>query len=183
MRSIRFFSLTVGLFLALLAPLDGFAQTQPTPQTPPIKDGATVHLEYTLTDQAGTVIETNKGKTPLVFTQGSGQIIPGLSKALLGMHEGETKQVTVPPEEAYGQPNPGALREVPRDRVPKDVEVGSRLVGQTQTGQPIQAIVKEIKEQVVVLDFNHPMAGKTLIFDIKVLTVETPKAAETPKAN
>ena len=176
MRSLRFFSLTLGFFLAFLAPLEGFAQTQPAPQTSLIKDGVTVHLEYTLTDEVGAVIESNKGKTPLVVTQGNGQVIPGLEKALLGMREGEIKHVTVPPEEAYGKLDPEAVREVPRDRVPKDIEVGSRLVGRAPTGQPIQAVVKEIKEQVVVLDFNHPMAGKTLIFDIKVLSVETPKA-------
>jgi|SRR3990172_4117716 len=183
MCSTRLFCLALGFSFAILAPLCGFAQTQPAPETAPVKDGVTVHLEYTLKDEAGKIVESNKGGTPLVFTHGNGQIIPGLEKALLGMREGETKHVTVPPEDAYGQPDPTRVHEVSRERVPKEIKVGSSLVGQTSTGQPILAVVKEIKEQVVVLDFNHPMAGKTLIFDIKVLSVEPPKAADPPKPN
>lgn len=162
------------LFASL--PVEGSAQAQPAPQLLAIKDGVVVSMEYTLTDESGKVIQSNKEKEPLVFAQGRGQIIPGLAKALVGMREGETKHVTVPPEEAYGPPNPAAVIEVPRNQVPPNASVGGVLMGQNQRGQPVQAVVKEIKETVVVLDLNHPLAGKTLIFDIKILSVAQPKA-------
>ena len=164
------------IFLALLSLFEGPAQAQPAAQPLAIKDGVAVSMEYTLTDESGKVIQSNKDKEPLVFTQGSGQIIPGLAKALVGMREGETKHVTVPPEEAYGPPNPAAVIEVPRNQVPPNASVGGVLMGRNQRGQPVQAVVKEIKETVVVLDLNHPLAGKTLIFDVKILSVSPPKA-------
>ncbi len=122
------------------------------------------------------MLDTNKGKDPLIFTHGRGQIIPGLEKALLGMKQGETKHVTVPPAEAYGAKDPQAMIELPKDRVPPDVVVGAQLTGRNQNGQPVRAVVKEIKEKSVLLDFNHPLAGTTLIFDIKVLSVTPAKA-------
>ena len=163
------------IVVPLFAASQGSAQTQPATQTSPIEDGSLVHLEYTLTDDGRKLIESNKGKDPLVYTQGRGQIIHGLEKALLGMHEGETKHVTVPPEEAYGAKDPQAIIELPKERVPPDVVVGAQLTGRNQNGQPIRALVKEIKEISVVLDFNHPLAGKTLIFDITVLSVTPAK--------
>ena len=172
MHSTRTSSTALLLLIALFFACVGFAQAE---EAPPIAKGTVVHLEYTLTDDSGKVIDSNKGKNPLVYTQGSGQIIPGLDKALLGMHEGETKQVTVPPEEAYGANDPRAVMEVSKDRVPSNVQVGTWLQGRNQNGQPIQALVKEIKEQVVILDFNHPLAGKTLNFDIKILSVTRAK--------
>ncbi len=163
------------LFSVLLFALQASAETQPAVKTSPIEKGSVVHLEYTLTDDRGKVIDSNKDKNPLVLTQGRGQIISGLEKALLGMHAGETKHVTVLPEEAYGTQDPKAVLELPKDRVPPGAKVGTWLRGQNQNGQQIQALVKEFKENIVVLDLNHPLAGKTLIFDIKVLSVTPAK--------
>ncbi len=174
MNSIRTFIAPM-ILAALLFGYEASAQTQPDAKTSPIEEGSVVRLEYTLTDDGGKVIDSNKDKDPLVFTQGRGQIIRGLEKALLGMHEGETKHVTVPPEEAYGIQDPKAVLELPKDRVPPDVKVGTWLRGRNQNGQHIQALVKEIKENIVVLDLNHPMAGKTLSFDVKVLSVTPAK--------
>ena len=98
--------------LTIVVPLFAASQGSAQTQSPEIGDGAVVHLEYILTDDGGKVIESNKGKDPLVYTQGRGQIIHGLEKALLGMHEGETKHVTVPPEEAYGAKDPQAIIEL-----------------------------------------------------------------------
>lgn len=178
----------LALMALVLIPLwTGTAQAQP--QSPPptksqpqkealaIQDGSKVHLEYTLSDDKGKLLETNKGKEPLIYTQGQQQIIPGLEKALVGMHVGESKRVAVPPEQAYGPINPNATAEVPKERIPPDaLKVGAELVSQTKTGQVMQVRVKEIKEKTVVLDLNHPLAGKTLVFDVKVLNVLSSKA-------
>jgi FKBP-type peptidyl-prolyl cis-trans isomerase SlyD len=132
-------------------------------------------LEYTTTDEAGKVLDSNKGKAPLTFTEGRHQIIRGLEKALVGMHPGEEKQVTVKPADAYGEPNPTAVLEVPKERVPAaDLRVGKELIARNQTGQRRIVTVKEIKEKTVILDLNHPLAGKTLVFDVKVVGVTPP---------
>jgi FKBP-type peptidyl-prolyl cis-trans isomerase SlyD len=142
--------------------------------TPAVQDGAKVQLEYTLSDGAGTVLDTNKDKEPITYTQGSRQIIPGLEKALDGMRAGDEKKVTLEPAEAYGEVNPGAVAEVPREQLPPDpLQVGMQLIAEGQAGRRIVRI-KEIKENTVVLDLNHPLAGKTLSFDVKVIRVELP---------
>ena len=142
-----------------------------------VKTGSTVSLEYTLSDDKGKMIESNKGKEPLSYTQGQGQIIPGLEKELMGMAVGGTKKVKVKPEDAYGPVDPKALREIPKANVPAEaLKVGTTLTARNPQGQSIPVRVHEIKEKTVVMDFNHPLAGKTLSFDVKVLDV---KAAET----
>jgi FKBP-type peptidyl-prolyl cis-trans isomerase SlyD len=91
------------------------------------------------------------------------------------MKVGEEKRVTVPPEEAYGAIDPAAVTEVPRDRVPPEaLVVGTRLSGQTQSGREMPVRVREIKDATVVLDLNHPLAGRTLVFDVRVLLIEPP---------
>ena len=138
-----------------------------------IKDGSVVSLEYTLSDEKGQVMDTNKDKQPMVFTQGGHQIIPGLERELTGMKVGDTKKVQVKPEDAYGPVNPGAFQEVPKDKLPPEaLKVGTILTAQGPQGQPIPVRVHEIKESTVIVDFNHPMAGKTLFFDIKILGVK-----------
>ncbi len=142
---------------------------------PVIQNGSTVQLEYTLTDKDGKVIDTNKGQEPLTYTQGEGQIIPGLEKALKGLHAGDQKHVVIPPEEAYGPVKPEAVIEVPKERIPADSQkVGTRLMARNQqgNGSPIPILVKEVKDKTIVLDANHPLAGKTLTFDVKIVKVD-----------
>ncbi len=142
-----------------------------------IKSGSTVSLEYTLSDEKGKMIESNKGKGPLNYVQGRGQLIPGLEKELMGMAVGGTKKVKVKPEDAYGPVNPKAFQEIPKANIPVEaLKVGTTLVARNPQGQSTPARVHEIKEKTVVMDFNHPLAGKTLSFDVKVLDV---KVAET----
>lgn len=142
-----------------------------------VSDGKTVSMEYTLTLENKEVLDTNVGGEPLTFTQGSHEIIPGLETALTGMKAGESKQVTVTPEQAYGEVNPKALQEVPIDQIPPDArKVGVQLQGKDGQGRMVHPKVAEVKEQVVVLDFNHPLAGKTLYFDVKILDVQTAAA-------
>ncbi|PTL37049.1 peptidylprolyl isomerase [Candidatus Methylomirabilis limnetica] len=175
------------MILALTASLSGCSpgsgsSTVP-PETAPVKatktgdlaieNGSTVKLEYALTDDKGTLLDTNKGKEPLAYTHGQGQIIPGLEKALIGLRTGDAKHVVIRPEEAYGPIRPEAVVEVPKERIPEKLQtVGAHLVAQRKDGQPMQAFVKEVKEKTVVLDTNHPLAGKILTFDVTIVGVE-----------
>jgi FKBP-type peptidyl-prolyl cis-trans isomerase SlyD len=141
---------------------------------PAIKEGSRVGLEYTLTDDAGKVLDSNKGQEPFTYTQGARQIVPGLESALSGLRAGDVKQVTVKPEEGYGKVDPKAVMEVGRERVPADVKVGSELTGRGANGETRAVRVKELKDKSVVLDLNHPLAGKTLLFDVRILSVDGP---------
>jgi FKBP-type peptidyl-prolyl cis-trans isomerase SlyD len=139
-----------------------------------IREGSRVALEYTLSDETGSVIESNKGKQPMSYIPGKGQIIPGLEKELSGMKVGEEKKIQVKPEDGYGPVNPEAFQEVPKDKLPPEaLKVGTMLMAQGPQGQGIPARVHEVKDTTVIMDFNHPMAGKTLSFDIKVSEVQS----------
>ena len=141
-----------------------------------IREGSQVALEYTLSDEAGTVIESNKGKQPMSYIHGKSQIIPGLEKELSGMKVGEEKKILVKPEDGYGPVNPDAFQEVPKDKLPPEaLKVGTMLMAQGPQGQGIPVRVHEIKDTTVIMDFNHPMAGKTLSFDVKVSEIKTPE--------
>jgi FKBP-type peptidyl-prolyl cis-trans isomerase SlyD len=143
--------------------------------SPAIVDGSRVQLEYTLKEASGEVLDSNKGGTPLTYVQGEHKIMPVIERALQGMRTGEEKQVTVPPEDGYGAVDPGAQTEVPKNAVPPAAHtVGSQLTAETSSGQTRLVRVKEIKEDTVVLDLNHPLAGKTLQIDVRVLGVEPP---------
>ncbi|HXV80291.1 MAG TPA: peptidylprolyl isomerase [Candidatus Binatia bacterium] len=146
-----------------------------------VKNGSVVSLQYTLSSEDGKTIESNKGKTPLKYTHGSRQIVPGLEKELAGMKVGEEKRVTVTPEEGYGPVNPNGFQEFPKEKIPSEgLKVGTVLMAKGPQGQQVPVRVHEIKEKTVVLDLNHPMAGKTLVFDVKVLDIQ-PAAAQPSK--
>ena len=165
----------IGLTLALALGA-AEAQEKETAASPAIENGAKVQLEYTLKDDGGKVLYSNKGRDPLTYTQGQKQIIPGLEQALNGMRAGDEKMVTVKPADAYGEVNPNAVTEVPKEMLPPDsLKVGTELVAQSQGGDRRIVRIKEIREKTVVIDLNHPLAGKTLFFDVKVLGVDPPK--------
>jgi FKBP-type peptidyl-prolyl cis-trans isomerase SlyD len=139
-----------------------------------VKEGSIVALEYTLTDESGKVIESSEGKSPMVYVHGQGQIMPGLEKALTGMKVGEQKTVVVRPEEGYGPVNPQAFQEVPRENFPAEgLKVGMTLMARGKDGVPIRIRVREIKDKTVVVDLNHPLAGKTLTFKVKISEIKT----------
>ena len=151
------------------------------PNSNVIRHGSMVSLEYTLTSDDGQFTESNKGKEPLRYVDGRDQIIPGLEKALEGLPAGAEKKVTVKPEDAYGQVDPKNFQEVPKENVPPDsLQVGTTLVAQNAQGQQFPVRVHEIREKTVVMDMNHPLAGKTLVFDVKILEVKPPE--EQPAA-
>lgn len=138
-----------------------------------VKSGDTVRIHYTGTLTDGSTFDSSAGRDPLEFTVGSGQIIPGLDKAMPGMEVGEKKQVTVPADEAYGQPNPAAQQAVPRAEIPDHIplDLGTQLQVQTPDGQAMQVTVVQVTDQEVTLDANHPLAGKDLTFDIELVEI------------
>jgi FKBP-type peptidyl-prolyl cis-trans isomerase SlyD len=146
-----------------------------------VKDGTVVSLQYTLSGEDGKTIESNKGKDPLKYTHGNNQIVPGLEKELAGMKMGEEKRVKVKPEEGYGAVDPKGFQEFPKDKIPSEgLKVGAVLMARGPQGQQVPVRVHEIKEKTVVLDLNHPMAGKTLVFDVKVLDIQ-PASSQPPQ--
>jgi FKBP-type peptidyl-prolyl cis-trans isomerase SlyD len=150
-----------------------YAQTAAKPETV-VQTGSDVAFDYTLTDESGTVIDSSKGKQPMHYIHGQGQIIPGLEKELAGMAVGGEKKVTVKPEDGYGPINPQAFQEIPKEKLPADaLKVGTMLMAQGPQGQGVPVRVHEIKENTVIMDFNHPLAGKTLSFDIKITDIKS----------
>lgn len=143
-------------------------------------NGKQVSLEYTLTLEDKSKVDSNVGKEPLVVVLGEHQIIPGLEKQLVGMKTGENKRIEVTPEEAYGPVDPQKRQEVDKTKIPEEArKIGAKLTGQTPDGKMVFAQVSEIKDNTIVLDLNHPLAGKKLFFDVKMLKVEeAPKKTE-----
>ena len=138
------------------------------------KPGSTVSIHYTGTLADGTTFDSSKGRDPLTFRMGEGQIIPGLEAALAGMTAGEVKTVTIPSEQAYGAHNPDAVQQVPRDAVPDHIplDLGTQLQVQTQDGRAVPVVVTDVTAEEVTLDANHPLAGKDLTFAVEVVGVE-----------
>jgi FKBP-type peptidyl-prolyl cis-trans isomerase SlyD len=107
----------------------------------------------------------------LTFTQGAHQIIRGVETAVEGMTVGQAKQVIVTPADGYGSRDLTALHELPKHKVPEGIKIGTQLRGKDADGRVVQPVVKQITDNTVLLDFNHPLAGKTLFFDVKVVDV------------
>ncbi len=126
-----------------------------------------------MNSEDGSIFDSSisEGREPLVATLGQGQLIPGFEKGLLEMQEGDKKTVTIPHLEAYGVIRNELIAEVPKDRVPENVEAGQMLQTMTQQG-PMNVIVKEVNEDHVVLDANHPLAGKDLTFELELISIK-----------
>jgi FKBP-type peptidyl-prolyl cis-trans isomerase SlyD len=135
-----------------------------------VTHGAVVAMNYTLTDDDGELIDSSQ--EPLVYLHGYGNIIPGLEKGLEGTEPGQRHTVVVEPAEAYGETDPGAIITVPSETVPEGVELtpGMVVVGDTPSG-PIQLTVREVNEDNIVVDGNHPLAGKRLHFEVEIVEV------------
>jgi FKBP-type peptidyl-prolyl cis-trans isomerase SlyD len=138
-----------------------------------ITSGKKVSIEYTLTLGNEEVVDTNVGGEPLTYVHGSNEIIPGLENAMEGMEIGDTKHATVEPEDGYGTVIQEAITEASRDQLPPDAwKVGARVQGQGPDGQMLRGLVTEIRDDKAIIDFNHPLAGKKLFFEIKVLDIQ-----------
>jgi len=144
--------------------------SETTNQNPTVQDEVVVSLEYTLRVE-GEVVDSTGEDEHIQFIQGHGQIIPGLESQLYGMSSGESKEATVPPEEAYGVLDEDALGTVPRDEFPPDMplEKGVALQLRDQDGEVFDAYVESVSKKSVEINLNHPLAGKELFFSIKVL--------------
>ena len=144
-----------------------------------IKDNMYVEIEYKLSLDSGEVIDQSREGAPFGFIVGAGQVIAGLEKGLQGMKAGDTAVIKVSPEDGYGNMNPALLRDIPKSHFPENYELvpGAEFEAQGPHG-PLRFRIHELKDEVVVADFNHPLAGKTLNFDITVATVREPTVAE-----
>lgn len=134
------------------------------------KQGDTVRIHYTGKLEDGTVFDTSEGREPIEFTIGQGQVIPGFEEGVTDMAEGEKKSISIEPENAYGPKRDDLIQDVPRTQFPEEakVEEGAQFQARTQTGQTINLTVVDVKDEVVTVDGNHPLAGQTLNFDLKL---------------
>ena len=138
-----------------------------------IGQGSKVKFDYVLTVE-GQKIDSTKDKGPLEFVQGEGTLFLGLENQMYGLKAGEKKTIKVAPEGGYGEINPEAFDEVDKSRLPKEIELkeGVRFRGQGPGGENFPVVIAEVREETVIIDFNHPLAGKELIFDIEVVSID-----------
>lgn len=135
-----------------------------------VKDGMVITLDYVLTVE-GEVVDQSSDTGPIEFLQGYGQIIPGLEQALYGMAVGESKQVTVAAVDGYGEVDEDDFAVIPRSEFPDEVplEVGVELQLRDQDGDVFDAFIEEVRDDSVLLNFNHPLAGKELVFAVTLI--------------
>ncbi len=143
-----------------------------------IQSGDTISVHYTGKLENGEIFDSSSGRRPLTFTVGTGQIIRGFDEAVVGMAVGETKTVTIAPEMAYGPRQVELIVDIPKDTVPEGMEIEKGMMIELidPQGNKIPAEVFEILDEIVKMDLNHFLAGKTLVFDIEIV-------AEGPSQN
>ena len=137
------------------------------------KKGDVVKVHYKGKLNSGEQFDSSEGRAPLEFTVGAGQMIAGFDAAIPGMTVGEKKTITIAPGDAYGEKNEEAIIEFPKSDVPANMklEPGMKLQLSNAAGQPVPVIVTEVKEEIIILDANHELAGKELIFDIELVEI------------
>jgi peptidylprolyl isomerase len=137
------------------------------------KDKDTVKVHYTGKLEDGSVFDSSTGREPLEFTLGTGSVIPGFDQGIVGMAIGETKTITITPDDAYGPLRKELVIEVKKSDIPGEIDtsVGQRLQIPQPEGQPIPVVITEETDETITLDANHPLAGKTLIFDIELVEI------------
>lgn len=159
--------------LLLLARSDFLSAAEKSKDERVVKDGLMISLEYTLKGADGKIIESTKGHEPVRYIHGQNMMIPGLERELTGMKVGGQKNVKVKPEDAYGPVNAKAFQEVPKEQIPANAhKVGAILAGPSPDGGIMPVRVHQIKEKTIVLDLNHPLAGKTLVFDVRIVDIQ-----------
>lgn len=138
------------------------------------KNGDKVKVHYTGKLTNGEQFDSSVGREPLAFTVGAGQMIKGFDGAVPGMEVGQKKTINIKPEDAYGNVNEEAIIEFPKSNIPDTMEIkeGMQLQLQNASGQPVPVVVKEIKDDTVVLDANHRLAGQELVFDIELVDID-----------
>ncbi|GHU78269.1 MAG: peptidylprolyl isomerase [Hydrotalea flava] len=138
-----------------------------------VKKGDTVKVHYHGKLEDGTTFDSSEGREPLEFEVGSGMVIAGFDDGVTGMQVGEKKTIHIPADEAYGPVQEEMIMEFPRDRFPADMtpEVGMQLNMSNGQGQNFPVVIVDVKDTVVILDANHPLAGKDLIFDLELVAI------------
>lgn len=138
-----------------------------------VKKGDTVSVHYSGRLTTGEPFDSSEGRDPLVFTVGAGQMIPGFDAAIPGMQVGEKKTIQISAEQGYGERDVNAVIEFPLTGVPADMklEIGMQLMLSNAEGMPLQVVVTELRQDTVILDANHFLAGKDLEFDIELVSI------------
>ncbi|WP_158837767.1 FKBP-type peptidyl-prolyl cis-trans isomerase [Polaribacter sp. L3A8] len=138
-----------------------------------VKENNTVKVHYTGKLADGQIFDTSEGKEPIEFVLGQGQLISGFEQGLIDMKVNEKKTITIAKEEAYGEVNDQLIQEVNKSDLPQDMEpkVGIGLVSKSPEGQEMNLMIVEVKDKSVVIDGNHPLAGKELVFDLEVVAI------------
>ena len=139
----------------------------------PVKKGDKIKVDYTGTLEDGIVFDTSEGKQPLEFEVGAGKLIKGFDNGVIGMEKGEEKDIKIEPTEAYGDSNPEMVKKFPKESLPKEQEPkpGMMLVVNTPDGKQFPAKITEVGDKEVTIDLNHPLAGKTLNFKVKIVEI------------
>jgi len=139
-----------------------------------VKNGDTVKVHYHGKLEDGTTFDSSEGREPLEFEVGSGSVIPGFDNGVTGMKIGEKKTINIPVDQAYGEKQDDLFMEFPLDRFPPDMkpEVGMALNMSNGQGQQFPVVISEVKDDAVILDANHPLAGQDLTFDIELVDIQ-----------
>jgi FKBP-type peptidyl-prolyl cis-trans isomerase 2 len=174
-KKVMLFPAALGVLLALsfFAASSRGAETAKKGGALAVAAGKTVKVNYTLRVD-GKIVDSSNGKAPMQFTAGSHQMIPGFEKAVIGMKVGQKKSFKVTPEEGYGKENPKVIQNVPKSKLPPEItpKAGMTLQARDKNGRTIPVRIVEVKKDVVVMNFNHPLAGKTLNFDVEVVDIK-----------
>lgn len=158
--------------LALLVPC-ATARAQETHEPVTVQDGKQVTIDYALTLDDGRTLDSTRGGEPLLYVIGSGQLLQAVDAALRGMKVNESKKIRVPPEQAYGPVDPAKFETVEISKVPERARrPGAELIAQDKDGREVTIRVSEVKDDAIVLDLNHPLAGQSLNFDVKIVAIE-----------
>lgn len=139
-----------------------------------VEKGSKIKVEYVGSLEDGTIFDSSeKHNSPLEFVVGEKQVIKGFDDAVVGMKAGEEKEITLPPDQAYGQHNPEFVRDMPKNMFPEDQEIkpGMIFMVDLQDGRQIPVTVTKVTDEFVTIDLNPPLAGKTLIFKIKIVEI------------
>jgi FKBP-type peptidyl-prolyl cis-trans isomerase 2 len=150
-----------------------------------VKQGDKVSVEYEGKLEDGEIFDSSNKtgeQRPLIFIAGENQVIKGFDDAVMGMNEGEEKSFELNPSEAYGEKREDLKKEIPRDSLPQDQEPkkGMMLVMSSPEGQQFPAVIDDVTDKTVVLNLNHPLAGKKLLFSVKVVGIENPEEGAIP---
>jgi FKBP-type peptidyl-prolyl cis-trans isomerase SlyD len=145
-----------------------------------VASGKVVSIHYTLADDEGSVLDSSAGREPLAYLHGAGNIVPGLERELTGKRVGDALKVRVPPEEGYGLHDPRGVRRAPRSAFPPDahIEAGMEFSVEVEDGRVVPVWIAAVEPDAITVDFNHPLAGVALNFDVTVTAIRDATAEE-----